>query len=258
MAKGLSKIYLLSAVAVPVILGIYAAVQIDEVFTGREIGDQRTEELKNLRTDELADGEIQKPTAPITQTILFNVSFTAQAPFGEWQDPRQQNGCEEAAALMAVRWARGTSFNLEQARDEVIKISEWERQTYGLFEDTSARDTIERIFFGYFNYSNVRLAEDITAADIKSELAAGHLVVVPVNGRLLGNPFFTSPGPLEHMLVIKGYDPSTGEFITNDPGTRQGKDFRYQESVLESALQDYPTGFHEPILQVNKVMIVVS
>ena len=48
--------------------------------------------------------EIVLPTATVEpkRFVLLNVPFTSQAPFGEWSDPRHQDGCEEAAALMAV------------------------------------------------------------------------------------------------------------------------------------------------------------
>jgi hypothetical protein len=59
------------------------------------------------------------------------------------------------------------------------------------------------------------------------------------------------------MLVIRGYDPATKEFITNDPGTRKGEGYRYPEQIIYAAWRDYPSGDHEPILNINKNMIVV-
>ena len=48
------------------------------------------------------------------------------------------------------------------------------------------------------------------------------------------------------------------EFITNDPGTRKGELYRYNETVLYSAIRDYPTGYHETINKIEKNMIVVN
>ena len=194
-----------------------------------------------------------------SESVLLEVPFAAQAPFGNWEDPRQQNGCEEASAIMAMKWVnRDTILPLDSAMNSIIEISEYEQRVYGEYRDTSAADTISRIFNDHFEYYKVRLAKNIRAKDIIRELKSGNLVVVPANGQKLKNPFFTLPGPIEHMLVIIGYDSKTGEFITNDPGTRHGKNFRYKSQVLEDALQDYPTGFHEPIENINKVMIVVE
>lgn len=195
---------------------------------------------------------------PSPNGILQKVPFTAQAPFGEWTDPRQQDGCEEASALMAVSWARGETFTLEEAKAKILKISDWEQEKFGNFHDTSSQDTVDRIFKDYFNFDDVRLVKNITADDIIDELEKGNLVVIPSNGRALGNPYFTPPGPDHHMLVVIGYDYATDEFITNDPGTRQGGSFRYSKFVLFGSVRDYPTGDHDQIDEIEKVMIVVS
>lgn len=60
------------------------------------------------------------------------------------------------------------------------------------------------------------------------------------------------------MIVVKGHDGAFKEFITNDPGTRYGNDYRYAESVLDEALRDCKSGYHEPVSEINKVMIVVE
>lgn len=193
----------------------------------------------------------------IPELVSFDVPFTPQAPLGNWSDPRQQSGCEEAVALMAMRWIQGQRLTPEEAVREIIAISEFERAHFGHFHDTSAQDTAERIFKGFFGYEAVEVRYGIGGEDIKQELGLGNLVIVPVNGRALANPFYTPPGPLRHMLLVKGYDPATQEFITNDPGTKQGEGFRYPEAVLDAAIQDYGSGFHGSISGEAKVMIVV-
>lgn len=191
--------------------------------------------------------------------ILQDVPFMLQAPLGNWQDLRQKNGCEEASAIMAMAWARGKGkFVPAEAEKEIIAIADYELEKYGDFHDTSASDMVERIFKDYFEYANAEVKYDIGAEDIKNELIKGNLVVVPVNGQKLKNPFYKPPGPIEHMIVVVGYDNDNKEFITNDPGTRRGEKYRYKEEILEGALQDYPTGFHEPILEIKAAMIVIS
>lgn len=196
--------------------------------------------------------------ASSTKNIKFQVPFTSQAPLGEWSDPRQQNGCEEASALMAVYWATGQSISPQAAKEMIIAISDWEQEKYGGFQDTSVNDTVSRIFVGYFDYQEARAMSDIILADIIAELEKGNLVIVPADGRALQNKFFQSPGPEEHMLVIIGYDYQTKEFITNDPGTKHGQDYRYNQQVLFNAIRNYPTGNHLPIIGTPKAMIVVS
>jgi len=192
------------------------------------------------------------------KSVLLDVPFTSQAPFRNWKDPRQQDGCEEAAALMAVAWARGESLTPGKSLDEILAISKYQEQNYGNFHDTDAENTAEIIYRGYFGYGNIEVRHQIGIEDIKQELFKGNLVVVPTNGRKLGNPYYTPPGPLEHNLVIRGYDPVKKEFITNDPGIMSGGKYRYKESVLAKALLDYPTGYHEPVVEGRTAMIVVK
>ena len=199
-------------------------------------------------------------TSPaISKTVIkFIVPFAAQAPFGEWSDPKQQNACEEISAVMTIAWAKGETLTLKEAKDRVIAISDWEQETYGSYQDTSTIDTVKRIFKEYFDYQKVEVFDNVTMSDIIKELESGNLVAVPTNGKLLHNPFFTAPGPATHMLVISGYDYRAKEFITNDPGTRQGEDYRYKQEILFEAIRDYPTGYHEPIKGIQKNMIVVK
>jgi hypothetical protein len=188
-----------------------------------------------------------------------NVPFSPQAPLGGWSDLRQEEGCEETSVLMAMAWAKGFRFTSEEARREIISISEFEKKTYGSYNETSAEDTVKRIFNAYFKYYKVEMKSGIKTEDIIRELEKGKIVIVPVNGRKLNNPYFTPPGPTDHMLVIKGYDGTNQEFITNDPGTRRGESYRYSRPVMESALRDYPytgSGLKNP--GVIKSMIVVS
>lgn len=194
---------------------------------------------------------------PQEKDVLLNVPFVSQAPFGNWSDPMQENGCEEASAIMAMAWVKGTPLTREGALKSITDISNYEQEKYGSYVDTDAEDTVTRIFNEYFQYDNVAVRHDIGIEDIKIELFKGNLVLVPVRGRELGNPFYTPPGPITHMLVIKGYDVSTGEFITNDAGTRHGENYRYDENIMANALLDYPTGDHEPVTDIRTAMIIV-
>src|SRR3989344_6679608 len=61
------------------------------------------------------------PKTSSTSAVLLTVPFAAQAPFGEWSDPRQQDGCEEASTIMAMHWVRGDmSLTLEEAKKEIL------------------------------------------------------------------------------------------------------------------------------------------
>jgi len=192
------------------------------------------------------------------EIILLDVPFTSQAPFGEWHDPRQQDGCEEATSLMVVYWAQGKTLDKQIAKQEILAASEYQKEKYGEYRDTSATTTAQRIIKEYFNYDNFEVKQASSSQDIIVELLTGHVVITPMNGQALGNPYYTAPGPERHMLLIRGYDFTTQEFITNDNGTRNGEEYRYKQDVLFKAIRDYPSGYHVPIEGMRKVMIVVE
>lgn len=203
-----------------------------------------------------------KPEAPKPKPAVrlpLDVPFTVQAPFAEWSDPRQEDACEEASALMAVKWARGEKIeSREAARTEILAIVAWQQEKHGDYHDTSATDTLKRLIYDYYQYPKATLKPVREAADIVFELERGNLVITPMNGQALNNPHFTQPGPQRHMIVIKGFDKDTLEFITNDPGISQGESYRYPQDVFFAAIRDYPTGYRVPITTVEKNMIVVT
>lgn len=60
------------------------------------------------------------------------------------------------------------------------------------------------------------------------------------------------------MLLIRGYDTTTNEFITNDPGTRKGEGYTYPMQTLVDAMHNYDTGDNTIVHPEEKVMIVVG
>lgn len=195
-----------------------------------------------------------KPTA--SSTKFLNVPFIAQAPLANWNDPRQQNGCEEASLLMAMGWITGERFTPAQNEKRITDFADWQIEKYGFSTDTNAEDSA-KIMREYLKHDNVRVVHGISVGDIKKELVKGNLVIVPINGQRIGNPNYTSPGPLTHMFPILGYDSATDEFITNDPGTRLGAGYHYSSSAIENALQDYPTGATHGYQTPGKTAMIV-
>lgn len=185
------------------------------------------------------------------------VPFTPQAPFAEWWDRRQNEGCEEASAFMAVSWANGMSVDAQAARDAILGAAEYQKRTYGSYEDTSVADTATRIFIEYFGFKDIAIERDIGPDDILREVRKGNSVVVGVDGSRLGNPFFGSPPPVQHMVVVHGFDPLADAFIVNDPGTRKGRDIRYRYSTFGDALLDYRSGYREPIPESRPASMIV-
>ena len=189
---------------------------------------------------------------------LSGVPFTTQAPFGDWSDLRQEEACEEASVLMAIHWARfDATLTPSEALSEILAITNWETATFGYHHDTGAADTAQRLFKQWFGYDKVSVQGDINTSDIVRELQAGHLVLVPIQGSLIGNPYYA--GTVErHMIVINGYDAASDEFIAHDPGTRYGNDIRFTRTNVDRALRDYTSGIYAPIGEERTAMIVVS
>ncbi|MBI3420689.1 MAG: C39 family peptidase [Candidatus Sungbacteria bacterium] len=185
---------------------------------------------------------------------VLNAPFSAQAPFGIWEQP-WQDFCEEASVAMAAHFIWKLPLEADIAATEMLLIQQYEGLVLGKDKDTSIDETAQvlRVLYGFGAKIQTRLIRDI--ADIKRELAAGHLVIIPAAGRLLKNPYFQRPGPVYHMLAITGFDDERGVFITNDPGTRRGKGFVYPQQRLWRAIHDWNNG---DVLHGEKKMIVVT
>lgn len=191
-------------------------------------------------------------------SLIQNVPFTTQAPYANWSDQRQQDGCEEASALMTVKWAREESLSKDEALAEILGASDYILDKYGEYRDVSLIDTLNWIYKDYFNYHKVSIRYNVSVDDIISELGNGNLIISPMDGQIMGNPYFTPPGPPRHMIVIRGYNKEKNTFITNDPGTRFGENYEYNVETLYGAIRDYPTGYHEKIEKIEKNIIVIE
>ena len=88
--------------------------------------------------------------------------------------------------------------------------------------------------------SNFKIIENPTVDQIKQSIANGYPVLVMAYGKDLPNPYFSNGGPEYHALIIRGYTET--EFITNDPGTWRGENFRYKYDDLMNAIHDWNNG----------------
>lgn len=188
----------------------------------------------------------------VPRKVLLDVPFVIQAPFSRWEPPYKE-ACEEASLILASKYFTKGPLDKNIMNVELLNVVSWEVAEFGFYEDTTAEQTAD-IARRYF-YLDAETTTDVTADRIKRELAAGHLVIPPLAGRELVNPYFRQPGPIYHMLVIRGYDDRTKEFITNDVGIGRGKEFRYTYEDLLDAVHDWNP---DDILKGKKVMIVVK
>jgi len=175
-----------------------------------------------------------------------------QAPFSIW-DALHEDACEEAAWLMIDAFMDGeTELTREEMDRRILDVVDHEMRTLGYFENTDA-DLSVAIMRDYLGLTGAAVVPVDSIEDIKRELAAGRPVIIPASGKELKNPNFRGGGPAYHMLVAKGYKP--GWIITNDPGTRKGADYVYDEKTLWEAVHDWNGG---DVPNGRKVVIVVK
>lgn len=192
------------------------------------------------------------PRAADIEFVNLDIPFISQAPFAIW-DELHDHACEEAAIIMVYYYLTGKELTQDAGEREILSMVDWQIENWGGHFDLGAEQMAE-LFENYFGYQDLELIYDFTIENIKKELAIGNPIIVPAAGRALGNPYFTSPGPEYHVLVIKGYDDEKSEFIVNDPGTKRGADFRYNYQILQNAIHDFNEG---DVLNSRKVIIVV-
>jgi hypothetical protein len=166
------------------------------------------------------------------------VPFTSQAPEGNWEQP-WQDACEEATILMLDAYYKTYNLSPLFAKDELQKMVDWESaQSWGYsIPIAQVKETLD----WYMGRSFIsRIIENPSIGDIKKSVANGNPVLVVAYGKSLDNPNFRNGGPEYHALIIRGY--TEEGFITNDPGTRNGKEFFYTYENLMNSIHDWNNG----------------
>ncbi len=265
MLKFSIKIILrIGVVAIFVVMFYYWKRTPDKVVMdiyGIEMPKIYREEIANTEVKELNGSVViekkEKRELPDKIKVEHKVPFVVQAPSAQWDDKRYQDACEEASMVMLDLWMSSKSTpskkNIEKMLEDLFLA---EKEFFGDSLDTSATDTAKfiREHYGY----SASVVEGVSLFDLYNVLAEGNIVIAPTDGRKLDNPNFSGGGPERHMLIITGYDLKKKEFITNDPGTRKGKGYKYKVDVLYNAIRDYETGNKKEIDGVKKNVIIIK
>jgi len=211
----------------------------------------------NLNTN--ASGNLpveQKTQQGIPDSINNYVPFTSQAPFANW-DKLHDEACEEASLAMAHYYLKKKDLVMSAQAEKDIQFIASKTKGGGIDDLTVAE--VNQAAKDLYGYSNWKIVDKPTTPGIEVELARGNIIIIPLAGREIGNPYYRSPGPLYHMLVISGYDNKKGVFITQDPGTKRGKNFEYQFNALLKANHDAMGGDEHNIDQgPAKILVVVK
>lgn len=179
--------------------------------------------------------EIMKDDVTILENAYIEVPFICQAPLqteANWV--YHEESCEEAAVLQVHDYIQGiTDPDPQESNRIILDMIEWQKKNLGENKDLYAND-LKNFIIGYYDYppENVEVIYDASIIDIKKAVSAGYPVIVPIMGDILKNPYYPYPG--YHMLTVIGYTPD--KIITNDVGTRRGKDFSYNYDIFISAV----------------------
>lgn len=214
-------------------------------------GNFETEREENTISE--FDPLLELTDVQIPQQVTLNVPFTPQAPFADWNPPYDE-ACEESSLIMVEYYLRDEPLNPTRADSEIVLQYNWQTERgYEIDIDTNDLANVARDY--YQRKAKRYTDEEVSIENIKRLLAGGYPVIIPAAGQLLGNPNFRGAGPPYHMLVITGYDENG--FITNDPGTRNGEDFRYSYDTIMNVIHDW-NGSKETIQQGPRAILVIG
>lgn len=181
----------------------------------------------------------------------LNVPYSSQAPLGDWRQP-WFDACEETALVMVDSYYQGRSLTPEISKNEILKVFDYKNNALGVSLDENT-DKILSIIENYFSWIGTKVYNP-SITMIKSEIDAGRPVIAPVAGFELGNPYYRSVVPY-HVIILKGYDDATAEFITHDPGLNHGANFRYSYQTVIDANHDFVARDIDLMKTGAKVMI---
>lgn len=212
------------------------------------------ENVAPLSSSVLSKQTNEKISVPFPDSFqIKNVPFVSQAPLFNW-DTLHDEACEEASLIIVKYYLSQKELTSEIAETEIQKMVSWEISYFGSHKDLTVKETVD-LAKNFYHLDNLSIKKNTSVDDIKTEISQNHLVIVPTAGRLLGNPNFRSPGPVYHMLVISGYD--TKGFITQDVGTKNGRNYYYNQDILFNAIHDW-NGVPDNINSGEKNIIVVN
>jgi len=189
------------------------------------------EDLANLEEPQVKP---EVTPAPIPASAYLSVPFICQAPLQTEENwIYHEESCEETAILQAYLYLNGKTMTKEEADGEILKMESWQIEHFGSHHDIYA-DEVKNFIAGYYQIpsEDIDVVYDANIDDIKKYISSGYPVIVPIMGNILGNPYYPYPG--YHMLVAIGY--TEDRIITNDNGTRHGKDFSYDNQTFYDAM----------------------
>lgn len=210
------------------------SVMSDIVDSG--ILERTTENIEKITAGEPEEIEPEEEEVVILENAYLDVPFICQAPFQTEENWKyHEASCEEAAFLQVHYYIEGKkTVDPQEAHDTILDMINWQENNFGKHMDLYAND-LKTFIINYYDYTNdeIEIIYGAEITDIKKAVSKGYPVIVPIMGNVLQNPYYPEPG--YHMLTVIGYTPE--HLITNDVGTRRGKDFSYSYEKFMSATE---------------------
>lgn len=173
-------------------------------------------------------------TLPSEKTI--DVPFTSQAPAGDWSEP-WQNACEEASIYMISSFYAGDEIKQAQAIQRIHEIFVAKAENFTVSKDESLQ-TIADLIDTLDLPIDTRIVYDPTTEQLKTELALGNPIIVPVYAPQLSSVYSVAGGADYHVIVLVGYDDTDETFLINDPGTAGGEGMLIPYDTFMNAIHD--------------------
>ena len=213
-------------------------------------GETQKSSKKETEKEERDLPENRKVNSEIPEKFLLDIPFYSQAPFANW-DAVHEEMCEEAAILNAGLYLLDKKLALKDYEEELMKMKKIQKKEFGNYKSTTIKQTKKLVDIYFEGKIKSKIISNPTVKQIETEISNGNPIVVPLSGRDIGNPNFTPPGPIYHMLVIKGYDKLS--FITNDVGTRNGNSYTYKKEIIMKNIHDW----NEKDIRLGKKRVLV-
>lgn len=236
---GIGIVFGAAFIGYPKIIAYWNRIQIEQ--ENEDVMAQIIEEdvldqtIKNLGKLPEEIEEVFEKEIKILENAYLEVPFVCQSPLQTEENwTYHEESCEEAAVLQVHYYIQNiTEPDVQTAHTTILDMIAWQEDNFGEHKDIYAND-LKNFINGYYDYplEDIEITYDANITDIKKAISQGYPVIVPIMGDILHNPYYPYPG--YHMLTVIGYTPTN--IITNDVGTRRGKDFSYSYDVFMNAV----------------------
>lgn len=180
---------------------------------------------------------------PLPTSTDLAVPFITQSPSGTWTDA-ERDLSEETMFVMTMKYFV-SGAEMDEAKLEQIRVA--------MIHERLSMATFASFVETYDPGYGAVVIEDPTIEEIKTYLADGTPVIVPTDGALLQNPFYIAAGLPYHCILLRGYNET--QFIANDPGTRRGEAYVYEQSVVMDAMSDWD---EDEALRGGKRILIIT